>query len=236
LRTVILHYHLFKNAGTSLDRILKRHFGGGWASREFPGQRGGNTALVEAWIRETPEIRAYSSHTMAGPLPQVEGVTVLPVLFLRDPLARIRSAYKFERQQLSDSWGARLAKETDFGGYVRARLEMKGDRQCRDFQVSRLAAMRPGPEDELERAKQAARMLRTIGVLGFVDDFDGSVAALAERMRPVWPDFTWQSTRANSSDETAEIAEAPGLAALLRDANAKDLALLAWARSGMDRF
>ena len=54
-RTIILHYHLFKNAGTSVDAILKRIFGDRWVTREFPAMRGNNTAMVEQWIRNTPE-------------------------------------------------------------------------------------------------------------------------------------------------------------------------------------
>jgi hypothetical protein len=49
-RTIILHYHLFKNAGTSVDAILKRNFGDKWVTSEFPPMGGNNTALVEEWI------------------------------------------------------------------------------------------------------------------------------------------------------------------------------------------
>ena len=34
-RTIILHYHLFKNAGTSIDAILKDNFDEKWVTREF---------------------------------------------------------------------------------------------------------------------------------------------------------------------------------------------------------
>nr|WP_029249710.1 hypothetical protein [Microbulbifer agarilyticus] len=30
MRKLILHYHLFKNAGSSIDEILKRSFGDSW--------------------------------------------------------------------------------------------------------------------------------------------------------------------------------------------------------------
>jgi hypothetical protein len=54
-RTIILHYHLLKNAGTSVDPILKRNFGDKWATREFLPMGDNNTGLVEEWIRETPD-------------------------------------------------------------------------------------------------------------------------------------------------------------------------------------
>jgi hypothetical protein len=34
-RMLILHYHLFKNAGTSIDAMLKHNFGKTWAEHEF---------------------------------------------------------------------------------------------------------------------------------------------------------------------------------------------------------
>ncbi|MGR3732958.1 sulfotransferase family 2 domain-containing protein, partial [Pseudophaeobacter sp.] len=148
-RTVILHYHLFKNAGTSLDQILKRNFGDRWVTREFSMKGGDNSAQLADWIREEKDAVAFSTHTGAGPVPEIEGVRVVSVMLLRDPIVRIRSAYQFERKQCADTLGARLAKEVDFETYVRTRLEMPHDRQCRNFHTHRLASMVPGADPEL---------------------------------------------------------------------------------------
>src|SRR5690606_24093891 len=131
-RVVILHYHLFKNAGTSVDRILEYNFPGRWVTAEFKRKPGplGNSDLVAKWIVDNPEAVAFSTHTAWGPIPEKPGVRLISVLFLRDPIERIRSAYRFERQQQADTFGARLAKEHDFEGYVRARLAIPNDRQC----------------------------------------------------------------------------------------------------------
>ena len=90
-RTIILHYHLFKNAGTSLDQILKRNFGSRWVTREFPMAGDDNSAQLAEWIRSEPEAVAFSTHTGIGPVPEVEGVDIVSVMLLRDPVARIRS-------------------------------------------------------------------------------------------------------------------------------------------------
>lgn len=225
-RHIVLHYHLFKNAGTSVDAILKRNFGARWVTAEFPRAGGPNTARVEKWIRETPESCAYSSHTMIGPLPEIAGVEVIPLILLRDPIARIRSAYHFERGQDAETWGARLAKRQDFAGYVRTRLARSGDRQCRNFQTHRLASMIPGDAPERDRARQALALVKARGVLGRVENFDAAMARLAERLRPHHPDFTWQSLRANASRNAAHTPVPDALLADLRAANADDLALL----------
>lgn len=218
-RTVILHYHLFKNAGTSLDQILKKNFGEKWVTREFSTVGKNNTEQVEDWIRETPEAVAYSSHTMMGPIPQVEGVRVISVMLLRDPIERIRSAYRFERKQRADTWGAQLAKEHDFEGYVRTRLARPGDRQCRNFQTHRLACLVPGEGTELERALAA---LERVTVVGLVDHFDRALTRLSEEVRVFFTGFTVQEIRANRSEACSDATIPAKLDALLRQANIDD--------------
>jgi hypothetical protein len=228
MRTVILHYHLFKNAGTSLDRILQKNFGDRWVTREF-GEGRDNSEAVTAWIRNTPEAVAFSTHTALGPVPVIEDTRIVTVMLLRDPLERIRSAYRFERTQEADTWGANLAKEFPFSGYVRARLAHPQDRQCRNFQTWRLASMVPGEAPVLERAKQAAEAM---GVLGLVDRFDAALEKLAAELAGNFPEFTWESVRANVTGKAREtdrfMVEPPQLTERLREANADDLALMDW--------
>jgi hypothetical protein len=221
-RTIILHYHLFKNAGTSVDTILKRNFGDRWVTREFPPMDGNNTASVADWITETPEAVAYSSHTMMGPIPQVDGVRVITFLLLRDPIERIKSAYRFERSQAADTWGARLAKQYDFAGYVRARLAQPGDRQCRNFQTHRLASLMPGPGTELARAELA---LDALSVVGQVETFDRAIADLAAAVAQAFPDFTSETVTKNQSQTPAEI-EVSDISDTLVEANLSDLSLI----------
>lgn len=229
MRTVVLHYHLFKNAGTSVDRILQDNFANTWVTEEFPASGGNNTDRVEAWIADTPDAVAFSSHTMMGPLPAVPGVRVIPVMLLRDPVARIRSAYRFERKQDADTWGTELAREHDLEGYVKARLARKGDRQCRNFQTSRLAGMVPGDAPELERAIAAVRLFQAAGVIGRVEAFAAAMSALTARLQPHFPDFQARIVRANVSAEPDAAAPPPqdkALSTLLKEMNADDLAVL----------
>lgn len=225
MRTIILHYHLFKNAGTSLDAILKQNFPDRWVTQEFPGQN--NTAQVIDWIQDSPDAVAFSSHTMMGPLPRIGGVNIVSVMLLRDPIARIRSAYKFERQQENDNFGATLAKHTDLEGYVRVRLSMPHDRQCRNFQTWRLASLVPGPEPELERAIAA---LEQLSVVGQVDAFDDTVANLKDALSDSYPAFEASSVHANRTDSAltgGAQGEDTAFDTLLRDSNQDDIDLLA---------
>ena len=225
LRTVVLHYHLFKNAGTSLDQILKHNFGEAWVTTEFDTSKESNTSEVENWIAQNPKAYAFSSHTMKGPQPSIEGVQIIPVMLLRDPVARIRSAYQFERVQTVDSWGAQLAKQHNFEGYVHARLDRAKDRQCRNFQTCRLASLCPSKQPELMRAFDGVRLLNASGVIGLVSDFHRTMDLLTKRLITPFPDFHWVHARANSSksDSTPVSSE---LTQLLREKNADDLVVL----------
>lgn len=225
-RTIILHYHLFKNAGTSVDRILKDNFADGWQGREFAGNN--NTTQVVDWIRNNPSTVAFSSHTMMGPLPKIDGVRIVSVMFLRDPIDRIRSAYRFEHKQKSGNFGAVLAKATDFDGYVRVRLSLPNDRQCRNFQTWRLANLVPGTIPEIDRAKAA---LRRLDVVGLVEDFDTSMAALKAAIADAYPDFEFTPVHANASRlEESCTASAVDIARLLEESNRDDSQILAVAR------
>ncbi len=160
-----------------------------------------------------------------GPIPQLEGVRVISVMMLLDPIKRIKSAYRFERQQDADTWGAKLAKEHDFEGYVRARLAQKGDRQCRNFQTFRLASVAPSEETELKRARLA---LAAISAFGPIDDFPGTLSKLAMLFlgRTKVFDSTNVDVGRRKSAMTGNEVSAP-LWILLREDNEDDLALLA---------
>lgn len=223
-RTVVLHYHLFKNAGTSLDQILKRNFGPRWVTREFSMNTDNNSTQLASWIRTTPDAVAFSTHTALGPIPKIDGVRIISVMLLRDPVARIRSAYRFERKQKADTWGAELAKQYDLEGYTRARLSRPNDRQCRNFQTHRLATLAPGPGPELERAQEG---LRRLSVVGLVDTFDTAMTQLSALLEPVFPEFKWTSVRANTTRASVDQTEDDHIVnTLLKGHNRDDLDVL----------
>lgn len=233
-RKVLVHYHLFKNAGTSVDAILRRNFGARWINTEFPppGQANHQEA-IRRLILDNPNLAAVSSHTLMPPAPEIDGVEIFPILFVRHPLDRLKSAYEFERKQEAMTAGSKLAKSLDFAGYIRARLAIKGDRSCRDFHAHRLAMAVPTAEGtERERALMA---LDRLPFVGLVDQFDASMAVLEQRVRAMFPEFrafeAWENvtkSRERSLEErVAAIREELGeeCFALVMEANEGDLAV-----------
>ena len=186
-RKLLLHYHLFKNAGTSVDAILRRNFGDRWVNVEFPPPAKANhQEAIRTLILDNPRLCAISSHTLMLPVPRIDGFEILPILFVRHPLDRMKSAYEFERRQDGMTVAARIARDTDFAGYLKTRLGNPGDRSCRNFQVNRLAMAVPGAEPELDRALAAVDQLPFVGL---VEEFAASATTLQHFARAMFPDF-----------------------------------------------
>jgi hypothetical protein len=187
LRRIIVHYHIFKNAGSSVDRILEGAFGDGWASLE------GATATsllrpgdLSAFARKRPELRAVSSHLLRPPAPV--DLDVLPVVLIRHPLDRAFSVYsQLRRNNVS---GGRVdeevAHQASFSQFVLWCLDNRslGGMVIADYQVIHLskASFRGGhiydavaTEDDLH---EALDYLSGGACFGTVDRFEATMARL----------------------------------------------------------
>lgn len=185
MRRAVFHFHLFKNAGSSVDKILRDSFPGGWAELEFRfTKKHWPYEEIENWIKETPDIQAYSSHTARMPLPAVEDVELFPVIFIRHPLIRLHSGYKYEREQKAETPGAIKAKEVDFKGYLAWRLERPRDASARNFQSNRLSHMfrpeRGKLTEQIDLEGLTMKALEALPFIGFVEKFDQSMESLAK--------------------------------------------------------
>jgi hypothetical protein len=130
---------------------------------------------------------AFSSHTAQLPVPVLEGVSIFPIIFVRHPIDRLRSAYSFERVQNADTLGARIAKENDFAGYLREHLQLPLNRSVRNFQTGRLARNEAAAAgSELQRALRA---LKALPFIGLVEAYDRSIEQLEALLKPRFPRF-----------------------------------------------
>jgi hypothetical protein len=200
MRTCIFHYHLFKNAGTSVDKLLEDNFGSAWTTREFCGSGSTIPEQVTDWIQSEPNKIAFSSHTAIGPLPQIANTQIIPIIFLRHPLDRLRSAYEFERAQCAQTFGSILAGETSLSGYLSVLMNTPGDLSAKNFHAARLASFAMSPATtELDKAVAALQSLPFVGV---VDKFERSMQLFANLARPHLGDFATASVRENATTDS----------------------------------
>jgi len=212
LRRAVFHFHLFKNAGSSVDQILRDSFEGRWAEREFRfTKKHWPYPEIKDWILETPNILAYSSHTARLPLPEIADTQLLPIIFIRHPLIRLYSGYKYELEQDADTPGARKAKEVDFNGYVEWRLGRPNDASAKNFQSNRLSHLiRPErgrltePED---MEKLAMTALDQLPFIGLVEQFDASMQTLARKLSRWDMDLKLSNARENVNSDLSQSTE-----------------------------
>ncbi len=238
-RVVLFHFHLFKNAGTAIDKILHENFEEKFVTREFkfwPYHQ--NIKEVISWIEEDEEAIAFSSHTARLFNPEFlerKGIKLIPILFVRHPIVRIHSAYHYERKQKDiNRPGPVIARNTNFKGYVEIRWAIKHQEfTCRNFHVFRLADMFRNSEGN--DYSKALKALEKLPFVGLVEDFEKSVKRLESIVREYYPSFKTKVVKANvqfdpndSLDNRLKMVEkevGPDFYKELLEANKKDILL-----------
>jgi hypothetical protein len=242
MRLVILHYHIFKNAGSTVEDILDHSLGERFAKLETSAGDGLiSQADVVRFFDARPEVRAFSSHQIRHPLPQAPGYLFFDICFLRDPIDRIRSIYTYFRKKpnpadpMSD-----LANRASLGDFV-AGMIRDLPLFVKNVQVNLLACAGDSDEPEPRDLDVAIERMMATSFLGVVDCFDQSVAAGAHALRRAFPELDCDRPAVNVSDglqgtvasrtENLRQACAPDVFAELLRLNALDRQLVDRARA-----
>jgi Sulfotransferase family len=204
-RFVLLHYHIFKNAGSTIEYAMRRFFGKRFATLHGPGP---NSILsgedMAAFLTSHPEIAAISSHHVKYPKPVAPGVIIFDLCVLRDPLERLRSVYQhFRRAEPVDELSAR-AKEMDLPSFLDL-LIRQYPHMVNDAQVNALAnaAAYTRPPDSTDLGA-ALQIVREMSVISMVDLFDESIVAAEYFLCPAFPSIQLEYFSQNVSPKDAE--------------------------------
>jgi len=237
-RFVVVHYHILKNAGTTIEFVLNREFGEDFA--RLHGSDAGSIlgpAHAEAFLAEHPPVRALSSHHLTYPKPQVSQLVVFDICFLRDPIDRLASFYQHLQRSDMDEELSPLAARSDLRSFVKV-LVRNHPHLANDAQVNRLAKAgaytRPPNESDLEKA---SAIVREASVPGVVDLFDESCVAAEYALAPAFPGIQLHYVKRNVSPEsepkTADLRTALGkhLFSQLQEMNRLDRELVDRARA-----
>ncbi|MGB7762332.1 MAG: hypothetical protein WBL61_21035 [Bryobacteraceae bacterium] len=187
-RYVIVHYHVFKNGGSTIEHILEREFEGRFATvhGRDPDATLDAGDLAE-FLEQYPGIAAVSSHHLRYPKPVSRRTVFFDCCFLRDPLARLYSTYNHFRRSDPDSLHARWARSYGPREFA-MRLIGEAPHLVSEVQVTQLANAgaftRPADEWDLERA---TAVIREMAFPGVVEMFDESLVVAEYFLRPAFP-------------------------------------------------
>jgi hypothetical protein len=200
LRFVILHYHILKNAGTTLENILDRNFGERLARLDTEHRDGRiEQADILEYLKAHPRIEALSSHQIHYPVPQAPGYLFFDWCFLRDPIDRLRSTYDYFRQHPAQGDPlSEAANQLAFDAYIRCLLE-RFPEQVDNPQTNLLANGAADRETYPEDLAPALQRMREVVFLGVVDLYGQSIAAGRYRMRAIFPWLDFAQPPANVS-------------------------------------
>ena len=119
MRTVICHYHIYKNSGTSFDTLLTENFKDTHICFDgpFPFFTIDQEQLSRI-VERKKNIIAFSSHQIQLPTPASLDFEVLSAVFIRHPLLRIQSIYRFKRQTYDGTTTSKAAMEKSFDDWL----------------------------------------------------------------------------------------------------------------------
>src|ERR1700677_5145278 len=160
-RFVIIHYHIFKNGGSTIESILEREFANGFATLHGAGSSATlDRKHLELFLRRNSHIAAVSSHHLRYPKPAIRHMVTFDCCFLRHPLDRLDSLYRYMRRvEAPDPLSCR-ARNMSARDFLRE-LVTESPHIVSNIQVTQLACSgaftRPAHEGDLERAAEVLR-------------------------------------------------------------------------------
>jgi hypothetical protein len=198
MRPVLIHAHMFKNAGSSFDWSLQRSFGEAFVDHRDDDLMKSGADYFGNWLQQHPRCQAISSHWITAPLPEVPGLRPLLCLLMRDPIERMRSVYLFERQQQGvDTPGSLRAKKLSFLEYMRWQMEPMPGPVVKNYQTRYCSGTYLG-EDLTDMFKRACAFISSTDTLGLVHRYDESMVLFEFHLRPHFPQLDLSYVRQNS--------------------------------------
>lgn len=216
MRHVILHHHIFKNAGSSLDFALSRQFGDAFC--ELHHETGVlSLGFILDFLVGNPAIRALSSHHSHGCCLREEaearGIRILNMIFIRDPIERTASIYQYYRRVDGPGLFEDAAKELSYSGFVSFLIAdhpyMIDNPQANQIANGGFYA-RPPAEHDLNRAQTR---IQDFAMAAPVERFDDAMASFeyfaAPALKPTNLNLAYRRQNVSQHESRGLIASLP---------------------------
>lgn len=185
---LIFHYHIYKNAGSTIDHILKGTFQSQWRAIEASQPWGTlhKNEIFEMCLRD-PSTLALSSHTARIDFDDQGNFAFRPIVFLRNPIDRVGSVFRFERKRKFRDLGFSIvpAEDASFSEYIRWRFEKGNGCVISNFQTIYLSGLQKDMRDaeaSREDSMRASEILRKLPCFGIVEEFSKSLDLISRSL------------------------------------------------------
>ncbi|PIE56911.1 MAG: hypothetical protein CSA34_01020 [Desulfobulbus propionicus] len=187
-KKIFIHHHIFKNAGTSIDKSFKEIFGDHmyFYDMNIPGGVVSNHMLIDFIYKKINGFPAcISSHQTCLSVKGANNFKFIEFVMLRNPLRRFLSMYNYyKRIQLSGDKLENLAKEKtfrEFVEYISNNSKVISSNFQTNFCSKTDSIRRKIVKDDLERAKD--NLSHNVKNIGVVERFNDSVKIFNQVLR-----------------------------------------------------
>jgi len=198
-RNICLHFHIFKNAGTTIDWILKKNFSKNAVTVDDIENPGTIIpfSIVLKYLEKYPNTKSVSSHQIRFPLPDFSEIQFVPILFVRDPIDRVFSVYNFKKTMNDNTEGTLKAKNSTLTEFVKWTLNTHY-MVTENYQVGFLSNFKENgiPIPDLEIAKSR---LRECSILGVVERINESLVLAEDILKPFFGNIDLSYIKQNIS-------------------------------------
>lgn len=204
-RHVIVHHHLFKNAGSTVDYALRRHFGSAFCTLHASA---GDVRLpgssILAFLEAHPGIAVLSSHHSAPCIPSTFKDIVFDIVSVRHPLLRLDSMY---RHHCAKAPVLQLSQAASAREFLQEMLD-RHPHLVSNSQVTTLANgghfRRPVAEPDLVAAQE---LLIHCAVVCVVERMDESLTVAEYFLQPAFGSLDLACPRQNVTLRSAQLLE-----------------------------
>jgi len=202
-KPVCIHYHIFKNAGSTIDWILEKNFSKNHLTMDDLKNSGAILSWDEIfeYINKHPNLQAFSSHQIRFPIKENSDFQFIPMLFIRHPIDRAFSIYSFKGRSSDDSIGTLKAKSLTLKEYIQWNLDLKNYMPMKNFQVLYLSNKDTKSEVDFQDLKLAEKRIKSCNVLGVVDRLDESLILAEEYLRSFFKNIDFTYVKQNVSKD-----------------------------------
>jgi hypothetical protein len=206
-RSIILHHHIFKNAGSTLDAALRRQFGCGFAEFHPNASDSGRVSPEELkyFVDQHWRLWAISSHHFMGrdfksSLPEKrDEYQFFDFVLLRHPVSRLASIYLYYRGLPKEDHPLHMAShDQSFSEFLEFIISSYPNFVINP-QVTMFGCDHYGVVPSNKNIDRAMARLMDVSCLGVVEEYASAMVIAEYFLQPVFPDLQLHGKIANTS-------------------------------------